>query len=113
MTKNDTSRNLVAALSYLLGFVTGVVILMTEKDDKFIRFHAWQSTLATGGLFILSILVGIVLSPLKILTVILDLLNILFWILIAGVIFVSFVRAYRGQMFKWPIFGKWAQKYVR
>lgn len=113
MIRNDTSRNLVAALSYLLGFVTGVVILLVEKDDKFIRFHAWQATLSTGSLFVLSIIVGIILSLLKILTVVADLANIIFWILILVIIVFSFVRAYRGEIFKWPIVGRWAEKNVR
>jgi len=31
-----SDRNIVAALSYVLGFITGIVILLVEKDDKFI-----------------------------------------------------------------------------
>src|SRR5215475_1186409 len=43
-TENPQSR-LIAALSYLLGFITGIVFLFVEpyaKDD-FVRFHARQS----------------------------------------------------------------------
>ena len=37
MATSQSNRNLVAALSYLLGFITGVVILLVEKDDKFMK----------------------------------------------------------------------------
>ena len=59
MTVYDGNRNLVAALSYFLGFITGIVILLVEKDDKFIRFHAMQSTLVFGAIFVADIILGV------------------------------------------------------
>ena len=37
--------NVIAALTYLLGFVTGIIFLFLEpyNQDEFIRFHARQS----------------------------------------------------------------------
>ena len=113
MASVQSNRNLVAALSYLLGFVTGIVILLVEKDDKFVRFHAWQSTVATGGLFVASIVVSLISSSVKILSIISNFINILFWLLIVVVIFISFVRAYKGQIFKWPIAGDFSEKQVK
>ena len=49
------NENLMAAASYLLGFVTGIIFLLIEKQSKFDRFHAMQSTLLFGGLFIVNI----------------------------------------------------------
>ena len=45
MSRTDASRNLVAALSYLpfITVIISIVILLVEKDDKYIRFHALQS----------------------------------------------------------------------
>ena len=42
--------NVAAALSYLLGWVTGIVFLLIEKEDDFVRFHAAQSIVVTGAL---------------------------------------------------------------
>jgi uncharacterized membrane protein len=44
-TVSGLSSNTAAALSYLLGFVTGVIFLSIEphKRNPFIRFHAFQS----------------------------------------------------------------------
>ncbi|OGD88221.1 hypothetical protein A3I53_04075 [Candidatus Curtissbacteria bacterium RIFCSPLOWO2_02_FULL_40_13b] len=108
-----SDRNIVAALSYVLGFITGIVILLVEKDDKFIRFHAMQSTIATGSLFLLNIAVGLILKPLGILDVLAGMLNILFWFLILLVIIISFVRTYQGKLFKWPIVGAFSEKQIR
>ena len=41
--------NLAAALAYLLGFLTGILFLVIEKDSKFVRFHALQSTMVFLG----------------------------------------------------------------
>ena len=84
-----SDRNIVAALSYVLGFITGIVILLVEKDDKFIRFHAMQSITVTGSLFLLNIALGLILRPLGILDVLAGMLNILFWFLILLVIWLG------------------------
>lgn len=51
-------ENLAGALAYLLGFLTGIFFLATEDDNKFVRFHAAQSTVVFGVLFILSFILS-------------------------------------------------------
>ncbi|GAA98362.1 uncharacterized protein L969DRAFT_93040 [Mixia osmundae IAM 14324] len=34
-----------AAMTYLLGPISGLIILMTEHKNDYVRFHAWQSSL--------------------------------------------------------------------
>ena len=46
------NENLMGAVSYLLGFVTGIIMLLVEKQSRFVRFHAMQSTILFGGLFV-------------------------------------------------------------
>ena len=113
MATIDPNRNLVAVLSYLLGFVTGIVILLVEKEDRFIRFHAMQSTVLFGGLFVVNILVDIIFGELPLLSLLATLINTL--ILIVGVVvwLVSILKAYQGEMFKWPIAGDFAEKKVK
>jgi len=48
MTKKsvfDLDENIVAALSYIFGPFSGIFVLVMEKENKFVRFHALQSTL--------------------------------------------------------------------
>ena len=37
---------LAAAFTYALGCITGVIFLMLEKQNDYVRFHAWQSCFA-------------------------------------------------------------------
>ena len=45
------TSNVAAALSYILGFITGIVFLVLEpyKHDRFVRFHAMQSILYSAA----------------------------------------------------------------
>lgn len=54
-TSTGTDENVLGALSYVLGFVTGLIVYLVEKDNEFARFHAAQSMVVSGGLFLLSI----------------------------------------------------------
>ena len=51
-------ENIEALLCYVLGFVTGIVFLIVEKENQFVRFHALQSIATFLSLFILSMVIG-------------------------------------------------------
>jgi len=93
-------KNVAAALTYLLGWLTGLLFFLVEKDPD-IRFHAVQSVIFFGGLTILSILpvLGWLLSPF------LFLIGLVGWI-------VLLVKAYQGEKFKLPVIGGLAIKYA-
>lgn len=112
MPRGDPNRNLVAAISYLLGFITGVIILLVEKDDKFIRFHAMQATLIFGGLFILNIILDLVVKPIDVLGFVSTIAGTGITIVVVIIWAVSMIKAYQGQVYKWPIVGKIAEKKV-
>ena len=38
-----------AVLAYLLGFISGIIVLLLEKESSFVKFHAMQSTMAFVG----------------------------------------------------------------
>jgi len=113
VASQDSNRNLVAALSYLLGFITGVVILLIEKDDKFIRFHAMQSVIVFGGLFVINMVIGLIFGSIAVIGILATLVNTLISIGAIIIWIVSMIKAFQGQMFKWPIAGDLAEKQVR
>lgn len=41
---------MAAALAYLAGPFSGVLVLLAERTNSDVRFHAWQSVLGLGGL---------------------------------------------------------------
>ena len=109
----DKNRNLVAAISYLLGFITGIVILFVEKEDKFVRFHAMQSTVVFGGLFAVNIVIGIIFGSIAVIGVLATFVNTLISLVSVIIWIVSMIKAYQGQMFKWPIAGDIAERQVK
>ncbi len=97
--KSGGNSNMMGAVAYLLGFVTGIVLLLVEKQDKFVRFHASQSTVVFGVLFVLGMVpvVGLVLG------VIIAPVSFILWLVLMW-------KAYQGEMFKLPVVGEWAEK---
>jgi len=51
-------ENVAGFLCYLFGFVTGIVFLVVEKESRFVKFHAKQSTITFLGLFVITLLIG-------------------------------------------------------
>src|SRR5580700_695339 len=52
--QSGLSENVAALLSYLVGWVTGIIFFLIDKRP-FVRFHAAQSMVVFGGLFVLSV----------------------------------------------------------
>jgi uncharacterized membrane protein len=97
-------ENVAGALTYLLGFITGIVFLIVEKDNKFVRFHAMQSTITFGAFFAIYIVLTITLIG-AILILPLMLVQLVVWVLLM-------VKAFGGQMYKLPIVGDMAEKQI-
>ena len=96
--------NVAALLAYLVGFVSGLVFFLIEKESKFVKFHAMQSVCLSGGLFVLGLVLGFI-PILNLLMILLDLLGLALWI-------VCMVKAYQGEWFKLPVVGELAAQQV-
>ena len=101
-TSTGFDANVAAALTYLVGFVTGIIFLIVEKDNRFVRFHAWQSTILFAGIVLVDILLQIV--PL------LGALLVLFIVIPGSAILwlVMMFKAYQGEEYKLPLVGQMA-----
>ena len=101
-TSTGFDANVAAALSYLVGFVTGIIFLVVEKENRFVRFHALQSTLVFAGMVAVNILLQIVpfLGQLLFIFVILP-VSAALWLLLM-------YKAYQGEEFKLPFVGQMA-----
>src|SRR5690625_1478809 len=55
-TASGLDENVAGLLCYLLGFVTGIVFLLMENENRFIRYHAIQSIIVSVALIILNII---------------------------------------------------------
>ena len=94
--------NVAGALSYLLGFVTGILFLVIEKD-KYIRFHALQSIIVFGFLFVLSMSLGFIPFVGFLFSLLITPISLVLWILLM-------VKAYQGKKYKIFIAGDIAER---
>lgn len=103
MAEGQGNDNLKGAVAYLLGFVTGVVLLLVEKQNSYVRFHAMQSTIFFGGVFVVNLVLGFI--------------PLLGWLAVFLISIVSFVlwlvlmwKAFNGERYKLPYVGDLAEK---
>lgn len=110
-TSMGMSPNVAAGLSYVFVWISGLVIFLVEKQNRFVRFHAMQSILFFGGLTVLRILLGFLVGfPLLGL-----LAGALIWLVgVVGFVgwIVLMVKGFQGQYFKLPYIGDYAEKYA-
>lgn len=87
------------ALCYALGWVTGLLFLLAEKENKTVRFHAMQSLMFFGGMMVIGLVpvIGWLLWPL------IMIFSFIVWLM-------SIYKAYNGEEFELPIVGKLAKK---
>lgn len=97
-TVTGLPRNTEAALTYVLGWLTGIIFLLMSKDRS-IRFHAMQSIITFGILTILVMVpvIGWIISPLAMIV------GFVLWL-------VLIFKAYQGEEFMLPVIGEFAKK---
>ena len=102
--------NVAGLLSYVLGWITGLIFFLIEQEDESVRFHAMQSIIVFGAVTVVLIVFGMLgwIPPLHGLFLALQSLVGLFafvlWI-------VLMVRAYQGVHYKLPWAGELAERY--
>lgn len=102
-TSSGLDQNMAAALTYPFGFITGLIFLLIEKENRFVKFHALQSIFTSIALILISIILGFV-------PIIGWIISILATPIIFVFIIVLIFKAYKGEWFKVPVIGDMAEK---
>ena len=97
---------LAAALSYLLGPITGILFLLVETRSLYVRFHAMQSTLTFLGLFVISVASGVLPLIGWLISTAASVLGFVLWLLLM-------VKALQGERYMLPLVGEMAQERTR
>jgi uncharacterized membrane protein len=117
MSENQMSENVAGLLCYALGWVTGIIFYLIDKRP-FVRFHAAQSMVVFGGLYLLyrvfiwiffsALTIGAFtfFSPAWILFGLIRLVAFILWI-------VLMIKAYQGQRFRVPIAADFADRIAK
>ena len=102
------NRNVSALLAYVLGWASGLAVILIEKEDDFVRFHAMQSIVTFGALTLLGLVFGTMFMFIGIMISLIQIAGIALWILLM-------VKAYQGEKFMLPVIGEmaelWAKKF--
>ena len=97
--------NVAGLLCYVLGWLSGIIIFILERDNQYVRFHALQSIIVFGAL-------NIAISLLTWIPIIGGFFGAVFGITIFILWIVLMVKAYQGEKFKIPWAGDFAEKQV-
>jgi len=113
------ASNVAGLLTYILGFITGIIFLVIEpyKNDKFVRFHAFQSIFFNVALVVFWIAYTILTSilgfvSLGILAVVMGLVGVLISLAILAYWIFLMYKAYNNELYKIPFIGDLAAKQV-
>lgn len=98
----ELKKETAAAIAYLVGPITGVIILLLEKDN-FVRFHAMQSIVVFGGLFVLQIVFGLLPVLGFGVSSLLTLVGFILWLILI-------YKALQGERFGVPGVSKYVEK---
>ena len=108
MQKSTTGlpAHIAAILCYLLGWVSGLIFYLIEKNSEFVRFHATQSVIVFGSLTVVSIVIQVLPFLGQLVGALLSLLSLALWIILM-------VKAALKERFKLPWVGDLADEYAR
>ncbi len=111
--------NLVGALTYLAGFITGIIFLVLDpyKSNSFVRFHAFQSiffNVAWIAFWIVWMVLSAVLTPLTagVFGLIALPLMLIFSLAGFGIWLFLVYQAYQQKLFRLPLVGKFAAEHA-
>lgn len=91
-------ENVAGFLCYLFGFITGIVFLVVEKESRFVKFHAKQSTITFLALFVITLLFG----GIPVIGFFVLIFSLILWL-------VLMIKALQGKRYLLPIIGKMAE----
>ncbi len=109
--------NVAGLLCYVLGLITGILFLVIApyNQNKFVRFHAFQSIFYNVALILVWIIfsiIGVILGTILPFGVgiLWSLIAMIVWLGSIGIWILLLVKAYQGQKFMLPIIGPLADK---
>jgi uncharacterized membrane protein len=116
------SPNAAALVSYIWIPVTSILVLVTEKENRMVRFHAWQSIFLGLSLVALSIVLSVVFGVLMLVAgvvspyvgILVSIVSLVVWMILAvamlGVWVFCLIKAYQGAMYQLPVVGEYAER---
>ncbi len=109
-TSLGMEENIEALIAYILGWITGIVFFIIEKNSKYVKIHAAQSFIWFFGLMIVDLILGILFRGMPMVGYIFSMIvNIVFWVVGLGTWIWLMVSVYQGKDPKIPVVRKLAE----
>lgn len=106
--------HVAAALAYLAGPFSGILVLLAEHTNGYVRFHAWQSVVGLGGLGVLvALLLAVAFASVIVSATAFRVLIVVSWIAWAAWIacwVTCLWKAFTRRRWKLPIAGAYAER---
>jgi len=104
-TSTGLSPNIAGLLCYVGIWISGIIFLVLEQRNKFVRFHAAQSIVAFGTLTVAGVVLGLIPVVGDAFATIIGITGFIVWI-------VMIVKASSGEWYKLPWAGNVAENIV-
>ena len=116
-TSMGMQANVAAGLSYVAGWITGLIFFFGEKQNRFVRFNAMQSILLYAALTVFYIILDVLATALAFsgLGILLLLFGLLIWLVGLGALalwIILMINAFQGKYLKLPIIGDYAERFA-
>jgi uncharacterized membrane protein len=105
-------QNVAAGLAVLFSIIGGIVFLVIEKKNAYVRFYAMQSIVLGVVVLVLDLVIA-VLVKIPFLGVIFGLLSILFSLGCLALFIITLIKAFTGVEWEIPYIGKQARKFLK
>src|SRR5262245_59073461 len=106
MTEKVSSSRVIAVLAYLGGALTGIVVLVMEKKDQFVRFHAMQSTVT----FLLVLVANLLITNVPVVG---RMAYYPFALAVMALWIALMIKAFQGDRYKLPYIGDFAERQLK
>ncbi|MDR2018896.1 MAG: DUF4870 domain-containing protein [Syntrophobacterales bacterium] len=106
-TSLGMDQSFEALLSYSFGWATGIIFLVMEKNNEFVRFHAMQSVFAFVGLTVMMIVLFLIPHHVGLL------IAACLWFVGVALWAVLMWKAYKGEWFGLPLIGNFARNFSK
>jgi uncharacterized membrane protein len=104
-TSMGLDENIAGLLCYVLGWITGIIFLIIEPGNKFVRFHAVQSIIVFGIYTVITAILGWIPFVGGFFVWALSTIAFILWV-------VLMVKAYQGVIYKLPKAGDIAERFA-
>jgi uncharacterized membrane protein len=104
-SSSGLAPNVAAVLCYVAGWITGIIFLVLEQKNRFVRFHAAQSIVAFGTITVAGVLLGLIPVVGGVFASIIGIIGFIIWI-------IMMVKASNGEWYRLPWAGDVAEQIV-